>query len=96
MNQAWAKMHSLKLIQAFAGREVRSTYISSIIGECFHIWIDPPSGGFVTIFAECVEGKLEDAPPQHWVTSVDDLNICLERVYEVVIQWMAPSNPASF
>lgn len=89
--KTWAKKHSLSLSNVFNDREVRSAYISSLMGECFHIWIEPPSERGICIFAACVEGRRDNAQPQQWSVPSAELAATLERVYQAVVEWMAPS-----
>ena len=88
----WAIIHSLKLNKIYVGREIRSVYVSSVAGECFHIWIAPPSDEHVLIGAECVEGRREDNPDRYWKVPPAELGVALENVFQTVISWMLPSH----
>lgn len=88
----WRKKHSLKIHTSVGDREVRSVYVSSIAGECFQIWINPPTGGRIDVFAACVEGRREDDVPHEWRGILaDDLRETLELVFNTIIGWMAPA-----
>lgn len=87
----WAKRHALKLNTSFSGREARYAYCSSIAGECFQISIDPPSVGAVSVCSWCVEGRREDDPPRYWRSAPAELGSALEKAYQTVEEWMAPS-----
>jgi len=87
----WAKKHSLKLNVSFGGMESRYVYLSSIKGECFQIFISPPSGGSIDIYAACLEGRRENDLPEKWTMPSQDLAMTLEKAYHIVINWMGPS-----
>ena len=89
--QDWAQRHALKLFTSFPGREVRGAYVSSISGECFQIWIEPPEEGQIHVYVGCVEGRREDDPDETWRSAVSDLGATLDRAFQTVTDWMAPS-----
>src|ERR1700690_2262292 len=91
--QDWARRHSLYLFTSFEGRETRFAYVSSLMGECFQIWIQAPANGRVRTQALCIEGRREDEPPQEWLVDVADLETTLERIWQTVLSWIEPSNP---
>jgi hypothetical protein len=55
--RAWAKSHSLMLFTSFAGQEARFAYTSSKGGDCFQIWIEPPTDGQISVHAAGVDGQ---------------------------------------
>jgi len=87
----WARRHSLKLFTSQGESEIRAAYVSSVAGECFNIWIEAPEHGRTCVHAGCVEGREEDEPPQDWPIAVSELESTLEKVFEAVTDWMAPS-----
>jgi hypothetical protein len=89
--RAWADRHSLKLHTTWAGREIRSAYVSSKAGECFQIWVDPPVNGQFVVHAACVEGRREDEAPRDWHAAATGLQATLDTVFQAVLGWMAPS-----
>lgn len=88
---SWVDKHTLALHSSMEGREIRTVYVSSVSGETFQIWIDPPAEGKVCIHAACIEGRREDAPVEQRLTSLADLEENLDGIYRLVMEWMTPS-----
>jgi len=88
---SWIDRHALKLHSNMEGGEIRAVYVSSVSGETFQIWVDPPTDGKVCINVVCIEGRREDTPAERLLTSFAELDESLERTYRVVLEWMAPS-----
>lgn len=87
----WVQKHCLFLYTDSAGEEVRNVYVSSLAGECFQIWIDPPVDGRVGLHAAYVEGPREVEPAQDWSVAISDLSTALEEAFDTVLMWMEPS-----
>jgi hypothetical protein len=84
--RVWAEKHSLRITSGWAGRQVWNAYMSSAAGECFQVWIEPITNGKVRVQADYVDGPREPA-----LIEESDLQNALERAYEQVVNWMAPS-----
>jgi hypothetical protein len=91
--RSWAKDHSLDVSYGWAGRELWGTYLWSIAGECFQIWIEPITGGTIGVHANYVDGpKGRDPEPEEvWTVEESGLKNALNQAYEQVVNWMAPS-----
>lgn len=88
----WVIDHQFSLFTAWAGREARFVYLSSLSGECFQISIEPPSGErVVDVHVFYIEGPREIEPEQHWSVAVSDLNSVLEEAFDTVLAWIKPS-----
>ena len=87
----WVDRHALKLGTHWAGGETRNVYVSSIAGECFQIWVDPPESDRVCIHAAGVEGRKDNDTPQDWWVPIASIGAGLETAWDTVIEWMAPS-----
>jgi hypothetical protein len=95
---AWARRHALKLFTTGSSGEARFAYLSSVAGECFQIWIEPPAEGRVGVHVACVEGRRDNDAPLDNIVPVDELVSALELALETAVGWMAPSQrdfPAS-
>src|SRR6266852_915950 len=89
--QDWAQIHALKLFTSQGEREIRAAYVSSVSGECFQIWIDPPEEGQTCVYAACVVGRREDDLPETWRIAVTGLRAAIDSAFQTVTDWMAPS-----
>ncbi len=87
----WANRHSLKLFRLWAGEEARFAYVSSVSGECFQIWIEPPKDDQIAVHLICVIGREENDPPRNWTTDHINLERTLEEVFKSVLRLMTPS-----
>lgn len=87
----WADKHSLKLVKSWARGQTRCAYLSSVTGECFQIWIDPPRDGGVNVHAACVTGRTESDPPVDWQTDSMHLAVTLDEAMLSVRKLMAPA-----
>lgn len=87
----WAQRHYLKLFTASGDQEARFAYFSSKSGECYQIWIRPPTRGKVLVGAACVEGRTARSRPHTQRVPIADLPVELENVLNLVVRWMAPS-----
>jgi hypothetical protein len=90
--RVWAEKHSLRVNYGFASREVWGTYLSSVAGDCFQIWVEPTPNDRIGVH-NWVDGpnELAPKPTREWVVEESDLQDALEQAYEQVINWMAPS-----
>ena len=66
-------------------------YVSSVAGECFQIWVGPPSEGYVWIHAAGVESRRDNEPPEDWFVSLEQFDGALEEAFQAVMAWMIPS-----
>ena len=89
--RAWAKRHALELFTSQGDRGVRAVYVSSMTGECFQIWIDPPADDQICVYAACIEGRREHDPPRTWRIPIADLEATLDSALQTVAGWMQPS-----
>jgi len=91
--RVWAEKHSLGIDYGWAGRELWGTYLSSVAGDCFQIWVEPTPNGQIGVHANWIDGPndLDPEPARKWVVEESDLRNALEQAYEQVINWMAPS-----
>ena len=87
----WARRHRLVLMRDWGEREVRFAYLSSIAGECFQIFVDPPVDGQVFVYAAGIEGRRENDPPRRLVGPAEGVGALLETAIEMVREWMLPS-----
>ncbi|HEX4862140.1 MAG TPA: hypothetical protein VFV07_12950 [Rhizomicrobium sp.] len=87
----WSQKHSLRLFTSFAGRDARFAYVSSVAGECFQIWVEPPKDGAITIGAACVEGSEDNGLDSTWTVAGAELDAALEQAFQTVTDWMLPS-----
>ena len=87
----WAKRHRLVIQTGTPGDERRETYVSSVAGECFAIWIDPPGEGHVRIWAGGVDSRRDNQPPEDWHVPIEEFEGALEEVFHAVLAWMIPS-----
>jgi hypothetical protein len=65
--------------------------LSSVSGECFQIWIDPPEEGQTCVYAACLVGRREDDLPETWRIAVTGLRVAIDSAFQTVTDWMAPS-----
>ena len=87
----WSQRHSLRLFTSFASRDARFAYISSVAGECFQIWVEPPVGGAITIGVACVEGRKDNDTVLTRTAVEAELDAALELAFQTVMEWMLPS-----
>ena len=87
----WVHKHSISLSTEGIGGEVRNVYVSSLAGECFQIWVEPPLDGQVKLHAAYVEGPREIEPAKDWTVAISDLSATLEEAFDTVQMWMEPS-----
>ena len=87
----WAAKHALKLFTSWADHAARFIYVSSVTGDCFQIWIDPPEAGQVSLHAAFVDGPRDE--DLNWDCHVpeSDLASALEQTFSKVTDWMKPS-----
>lgn len=86
--EGWARSHSLKILDSFAGREERFCYISRPNGEVFQIAIQPPIEGMVTVDAGSVETLDDRELSQNWVVPTSDLRTVLDGAVQEVLAWL--------
>ena len=89
--QEWASANSLHLYTKQGDQEIRCAYVSSLGGECFQIWIDPPRDGRTSVHVGCVEGRRDTDDPVSWAISVSEVAAALNIALEMVLEWMTPS-----
>lgn len=89
--RAWSNKRDLRVVDSFESREVRAFYVSSKSGECFQIWVEPPTSEGLNVFLACIEGRRENEPPLDWRTPPRDIVSALEEAYQTLVLWMKPS-----
>jgi hypothetical protein len=83
----WCASRGLKLSNSFAGREARFCYTSSPAGECFQIWIDPPTNTQVTVNAASVETGDDAELRASWTMQTSELVAALDMALGEIGRW---------
>jgi hypothetical protein len=87
----WARRHRLVLQRNWGERECRFAYLSSVAGECFQIFVDPPVDGRVSVYAAGIEGRRDNDEPRKWEGPAENVGALLETAIKTVTEWMLPS-----
>lgn len=81
----WASRHGLAVMDEYRGEEVRSLELTDDHGRRYQLWLDPPvEGGRVAVHAWDFRRKRMER-----VTTISELEQCLEEMLRAVSQWMS-------
>lgn len=81
----WASRYDLAVMDEYRGEEVRSLELTDDHGRRYQLWLEPPvEGGRVTVHAWDFRRKRMER-----VTTISELEQCLEEVLGAVSQWMS-------
>jgi hypothetical protein len=85
---AWANANVKKLFDRWAGKPARFAYLPGLRPlECFQIWVQPPSAGWIVVSAASVDTDDDSEHFRTWDGPVNDLAVMLDNATAAVREW---------
>lgn len=85
---AWANSNVKKLFDDWAGKPARFAYLPGLRPlECFQIWVQPPSAGWIVVAATSVDTDDDSEHHRTWEGPVNSLANMLNDATAVVREW---------